>query len=65
MQLKVKNHITFQICLYKRLNIKNNGVRIAQFDGKNKVRIFFLTGLQYLFKPHILIGLSINIFLFH
>ena len=29
---------------------------------KKKDRIFFLTGLQYLFKPHTLVGLSFQYF---
>ena len=61
-----KFSITIQsnICLQKRKNIKYYGVRIAQYHETKKERIFFLMGLQYLFKPHTLIGLSFQHFSF-
>ena len=62
MQLKVQDHNALQRCLLKRTNIKKYGVRIAQSHETKKERTFFLMGLQYLFKPHILDGLSFQHF---
>ena len=64
MQLKVQDNNAYQSCLLKRSNIKKYGVRIAQSQETKKDRTFFLMGLQYLFKPHILIGLSFQHFSF-
>ena len=64
MQLKVRNHNALQSCPPKRTNIKKYGVRIAQSHETKKERTFFLMGLQYLFKAHILDGLSFHHFSF-